>query len=1472
MKKCFLSLTLLILISGTSLFAQLQEENPVHGDTASYPYWIEMMKDPNSNYYETVKAFNIYWTGRTITKGCGWKPFKRWEYYWRTRLNPDGTRLKPGVMVQEVEKLKAAKGKSAFGDWQLLGPINRPTGSGIGRLNAIGFHPTNSDIIYVGAPSGGLWRTINAGQTWQSLTEDLPTLGVSAIAVHPNDPNTIFIGTGDDDADDALGYGVFKSIDGGQTWQESNTGIENVIVSKILIVKNNPQIMLAATLLGVYKSTDGGQTWVYKQGGKFTDILFRPYDENTVYGTAGGYFYKSTNAGDSWRRITAGITGSSRAVCAVTNANPDKVYVLTTNNETFKALYSSENQGESFTQKSTSPNIMGYQASGSDTGGQAWYDLCMTADPVNPNLIFAGGINIFKSSNGGASWSCAGHWTGSGAPYVHADQHVMAFSPLNGKLYVGNDGGFYVTANSGTSWTDLSDGLAITQVYKIGQSATIKNLILSGYQDNGTALYNNGTWAEVIGGDGMECQIDYSDPNYRFGELYYGQIRRATNGSPSFSTIAGNGVNGINEEGDWVTPFMLHKTVPTTMFAGYKSLWRCTTIRNISLSWTKISASVTNPSASNILCLDQSVVNPSVFYFSRADGKMFRSDNVTAATPAWVALNSAPSGVITDIETHPSDENIVFISNANQRIFKSENKGSSWTKISDGLPSVPINCLAFDKRSNEGLYVGTDVGVFYKDNNLPNWVYFSDGLPMGTRVTEIEFYYHPTNRDEDRIRIATYGRGIWEAEFYSNPIAHATDAEIVSMILPNIFAYEEGVPQVKVKNMGTNTITSLSLQYKIDGGLAVSMEWTGSIASKQVATINLPAFTTGNGTHLIEMEILQANAIADQNTTNNKLAGSFSVSYANQVTLQLLTDNLGSETTWELKNSNNQVITSGGPYTDGSQENVQVSFALSEACYTFYLYDAGNNGICCSNGNGQYTLTNTSTGVTIGTGGSFAGEVSHNFCIESGSVPVVDFTASQTLECAGTAVTFTAQTTGTVTAYQWYFGQGASPETATGIGPHQVSYSGDGYKSVSLKVSGSLGDFTANKPNYIGIKDVPIIGIHPQGQTLCADDKLRLYVSSNGIGQSFQWKKDGVVIAGATSPIFEILNTLASDAGSYTCEISNSCESVASNPALVVIKPLPNLMVSVSPASVCSGQATQLTASGATSYLWSNSLGTNASVSVSPAVTTSYFVEGTTNGCTIRKDASVAVAAMPTITTHPVDVQICEGNNASFFVAANGKYLWFQWLKNGVEIEGATDQMLVLSGVTPEMDGAYSCRVSTACGDVTSNAANLSLSPNPVANYTFVSNDKTVVFTNQSVYSDSYLWNFGDGSTTTLVSPTHTYNASGQFEVKLIATNDCSTDTLVQNISISSIPQVLTPKEFGILPNPNQGNFTVYYEPEKISDLKLQIFNLQGKVVFEDTQNKQLKYSKDINILIPGIYHIRLVTGDKIFKEQVLVY
>jgi len=840
--------------------ARSQTTSVVPNDTSNYPYWIEMMQDPGANFFETQKAFNLYWANRKITKGCGWKVFKRWEYMMQTRVNPDGSIPDPASTFRAYESYEKSV-RSVSGNWINMGPAVIPAPGpagyeGLGRLNCVAWHPTDPNKIYVGAPSGGMWQTSDGGLTWTTYTDTMPTLGVSAIVVDYSNTSRVWIGTGDRDAGDAPGLGVFVSTNGGQTWTPSNTGMGDRTVGKIIQHPSNPLILLAATSGGVHRSTDGGANWTKINTANFKDIVFKPNDPNTVYAAAGSSFYRSSDNGVSFTQITSGLGGGQRSTIAVSAANPNYVYVLSSDGSSgFQGVYRSTDAGLNFTARSTSPNILDWSCDGSGSGGQGWYDLALAADPLNAEIIYVGGVNVWKSTDGGQNWNINSHWYGGcGVPAVHADCHFLGYSPVNGKLYAGNDGGIYSTSNGGTTWTDHTVGMTIGQIYKLGQSQTVRDKVINGFQDNGTYTITPTGWIATGGGDGMECAIDYDNAAYTYHTIYYGDIFQKINNTNE-KRIAGNGAFGIDESGAWVTPFVLGESDPKIMFVGYKNIWRCLDIKKANLIWVKISDNLGGSNSNDMSVVENSPADPNILYAVRSDNKLYRSDNCLATNVSWTDLSSflPASGQPTDIEAHPSDAGTVYMT-LDKNVYKSTDKGLTWTEISGTLPNITISTIAFYKNAPEGLYVGTDAGVYYRDQTMADWIPFSDGLPVNGRITELDIYYDNDSVSQDAVRASTYGRGLWGSDTYRGTVE--VDFEADQTLIPtgcgvNFTDLSSGVPtffewEFEGATPSTSTAKNpLDIVYNTPGTYTVSLKaWNENGADSLIKTAYITVDST----------------------------------------------------------------------------------------------------------------------------------------------------------------------------------------------------------------------------------------------------------------------------------------------------------------------------------------------------------------------------------------------------------------------------------------------------------------------------------------------------------------------------------------------------------------------------------------------------------------------------------------------------
>ncbi|MBL4643259.1 MAG: glycosyl hydrolase, partial [Flavobacteriaceae bacterium] len=547
----------------------------------------------------STSAENFFKTIDRDKKGSGLKPFKRWEYHWSHFTKSDGT-IAPASELWSAWKQKNTLNSTSqnnandTSNWTSLGPYSHTNtaswSSGQGRVNVVTIDPSNPNTYYVGAPAGGIWKSTDAGVNWQPLTDYLPQIGVSGIAVHPTDPNTIYIATGDDDAGDSYAIGVMKTTDGGATWNSTGTipGNPNSM-NDIYIDSANPNKLMLATSVGVFKSADGGGKWTSTLSGNIIDLKMKPGNSTIWYAATSNTVYRSSDSGNSFSALVIpGFENSTRIALNVTPANTNYVYFVSSGNilkddgsvkesNAFIGIYKSTNSGITFAKTAETDDIF--------ESSQAWYDLAFTVSDSDPNILYVGVLNIWKSVDGGNNFSKMNNWSSPTADsYTHADIHFLSF--INGKFFAGTDGGVYVSTNHGAKFTDLTENLAISQFYKISVSKQNSGNIVGGLQDNGGYAYKDNKWSNYFGADGMDCAINSLNPDNYFGFIQYGGslyetadgglTRQGSVGAPTAET--GPGDSG----GRWVTPLVSNSK--GEMYAGYSQLYKL-----VNGNWSKIS-------------------------------------------------------------------------------------------------------------------------------------------------------------------------------------------------------------------------------------------------------------------------------------------------------------------------------------------------------------------------------------------------------------------------------------------------------------------------------------------------------------------------------------------------------------------------------------------------------------------------------------------------------------------------------------------------------------------------------------------------------------------------------------------------------------------------------------------------------------------------------------------------------------------
>jgi photosystem II stability/assembly factor-like uncharacterized protein len=739
---------------------------------------LPQKKAEDYTLFDYQKAFYDYWepfnlkNGRYIDengqsrKASGWKQFKRWEWDMETQVNSQtGEFPRRSAFQVYREWLKNnPNAKNQTANWQSLGPNSSGGGyAGVGRINAVSFHPEDLNSYWIGAPAGGLWHTADNGDSWTCLTDGNAVLGVSDIII-PSDygtSNTIYIATGDRNGWDTRSIGVLKSTDSGNSWQTTDLNFnlsDNRMVTRLLLNPEDDQTIIAATSVGVFKTQDGGNDWSVKLSElSFIDMEHKPGDYNTLYGSSkDGAIYTSPDAGTTWTEVLS--INAGRIELAVSTADSSVVYAVAgANDNGLYGVYKSIDSGQSFEQifDGNTKNLLGWSSVGDDAGGQAWYDLSIAASPVNADIVLVGGVNTWRSLNGGESWSLVNHWWGDNAQDVHADKHMLKFRD-NGDLFECNDGGIYYSENLGNSgsWVDRTNGMTISQIYRLGVSQSFPGEVITGLQDNGSKVLYESVWYDVKGGDGMECIIDYTDNTIQYATSYYGQITRTLNHWTSTKNIQPDEAG----DGAWVTPYIMHPNNNDTLYAGYADIWRTTDQGD---NWLRLSNIDSNHKFRSLAI---SPSNPDVIY--AADPyEIWKTEN---GGGSWTNISDGlPSENITYVAVKARDPQKLWVTlggyNADA-VYESSDGGLSWTNISNGLPEIPANSIAYNSQEykTEHLYLATEMGVYFKQDDAP-WELYNDGLP-NVKIAEIEIFYDEEAPENSKLIAASYGRGLWETD------------------------------------------------------------------------------------------------------------------------------------------------------------------------------------------------------------------------------------------------------------------------------------------------------------------------------------------------------------------------------------------------------------------------------------------------------------------------------------------------------------------------------------------------------------------------------------------------------------------------------------------------------------------------------------------------------------------------------------
>ncbi len=785
----------------------------------------------------------------------------RFEWFWEQRAYP----LKTVPFMANNRALQQARSMLSTRQshpWQSMGPAplleewqnpDPNTGADVrttasGRLTAIAFDLNNPNTMYVASAGGGVWKSTNKGGSFTSVTSSRPEFAFNSVAVDPQNSNVVYAGTGD--LTGYYGNGILKSTDAGATWTLYGSAEFGAnAVTQIIVHPTNSSRLYASTAWaaqqpaknpppgkGIFRSNDGGATWQQVLnctpcGSGFTDLLMDPSNPQTLYaGNAGVGVFKSTDGGDTWNPLndfaaTVGRQNYSRLEMAIgSGAASNTLYAGIDGRRNVNGVvaawgyvYRSTDGGQNW-QRLDPNNTPNY------CGGQCWYDNAIAVNPANANDVLLGGVDIYRTGNGGGSWNNIRQG-------VHVDQHVIVFDPADpGVAWAGNDGGLFRIKNG--VWEAFNTGIGTLQFTGLGVHPTNANLAIGGMQDNSHAIFDGTNWRGFSFADGNKAEFDPFDPTI----VYHGdqQLSFAANQGSTAEDMRQNAeerTNGIsgNDNVEFYIPFEVDPSSQGVLYLGTDRVYRTA---NRGVQWAPISQVLDNQG--NVRSIGVPPSNPNILYVGTTGGQIHKGTRDQNGQWNWANMTNLPlpPRFLSDIAIHPTNPQIVYLAyngfSANTpgdpgHVFKSTDGGGTWT-LSDGaggtaFPDVPALTILIDPDNPTHIYVGTDIGVFRSTDGGASWSTFSQGLPP-VPVTDLK--YTSSNKF---LWASTYGRSIFRTSLAPvGPTPTPTTG-------PAPTATSTNTPSPAATDTPTPTATPEPPSTGVAPGI-----WTGAVVAFQVAS------------------------------------------------------------------------------------------------------------------------------------------------------------------------------------------------------------------------------------------------------------------------------------------------------------------------------------------------------------------------------------------------------------------------------------------------------------------------------------------------------------------------------------------------------------------------------------------------------------------------------------------------------------
>ena len=873
-----------------SLLTGLPKELSLFDGNDIWPAFRLSEKREDEGFDKPREAQSYFWQKR-VPKGEKILSIEKYfEAQEQMRSLPQfSTALDRFLTAEESAALRANAEAAPNAAWTPLGPGNIG-----GRTRAFLINPQDPNIMYAAGVTGGVWKTTNAGQNWTPISDLIGNITVSSMVMEPGNPDVIYVGTGEGvygveyDGDlssgDFRGAGIFKTTNGGGSWTRlpgTNT-FDFYFVNDIVISPNDKNRIYAATQTGVMRTLDGGMSWTKAHdpigsrgvtvNSGCLDLAVRT-DKTTdhVFAACGSFeqavVYRNTDAGGSgvWD-VALRETGMGRTAISIAPSNQDTIYAVASslqNNDSLHSLFAvfrsttgGANGSWTAQVRNTTANKINRSILAASVGAvatdcgfdledfvfaQGWFDLAIAVDPVDPNRVWVGGIELARSDDGGVNWGIAGQAYANASfdlGPIHPDQHIIVFHPnyngaANQTIFVANDGGLYRSDNAraatattpasacnpnsvAVKWTPINNNYGVTQFYAGAVSADGKTYI-GGTQDNGTVLGTDAAgingWKLVNGGDGGHAAIDQTNASILFGTFPGINFRKSTDGGNSF----GDSTFGINDGGEYfVAPMAMDPSDSQRIWTGGFYIWRTT---NSAAIWSR--ASGLTAGAESVSAIAIAPTDSNRVLIGMGDGLVLRNDAALTSTSVTDWPSSSPrGGWVSSVAFDPNNKDIAYATYSTfggAHVYRSIDGGQNWT-IADGslgagtnrIPDIPVHSLAIDPSNTARLYVGTDLGVFVSNDGGANWAVETTGFAnVITEHLQMQISGGVTS-----VYAFTHGRGAWRTMLNNSGCSYSLSPatrEIAS-------AETTGTVSVKASPGGCNwTATSNASWLKVTG-------------------------------------------------------------------------------------------------------------------------------------------------------------------------------------------------------------------------------------------------------------------------------------------------------------------------------------------------------------------------------------------------------------------------------------------------------------------------------------------------------------------------------------------------------------------------------------------------------------------------------------------------------------------------------